>query len=116
MNDCLFCQIAQGTIPADKVHEDDSTVAFRDITPQAPCHILVIPRRHIRSVATITPDDYPLWCHMLEVTQRLAVYEDLVGDDAGYRVVTNSGVASGQSVDHLHLHILGGRTMTWPPG
>ncbi len=114
MSDCLFCAIAGGDIPATIVHQDDDVVAFRDINPQAPTHILVIPREHIRSAAEVTPAQDPLWAKLLHVTQQLASSEGI--ETSGFRIVTNVGRDGGQTVDHLHLHLLGGRPMTWPPG
>jgi histidine triad (HIT) family protein len=114
VSDCLFCSIAAGEIPAKLVHEDDVVVAFRDINPQAPTHILVIPREHIVSAAELTPAHDPLWARLLHVSQQLAVGDGI--DQTGYRIVTNVGRDGGQTVGHLHLHLLGGRPMTWPPG
>jgi histidine triad (HIT) family protein len=114
MSDCLFCRIAAGEVPAAHVHEDETVIAFRDINPQAPTHILVIPREHIGSAANLTPAQDALWGHLLQVAQRLAASEGI--DATGYRIVTNVGRGGGQTVGHLHLHLLGGRPMTWPPG
>ncbi len=114
MNDCIFCAIAKGEIAAERVHEDDDVVAFRDTNPQAPTHILVIPREHIGSAAELTPAQDPLWCRLLHVAQQIADSADI--DESGYRLVTNVGGNGGQTVHHLHLHLLGGRQMTWPPG
>jgi histidine triad (HIT) family protein len=114
MSDCLFCRIVAGEIPATFVHKDDTVVAFRDINPQAPTHILVIPREHVDSAADVTPAQDALWARLLHVAQQLAVSEGI--DGKGFRIVTNVGSAGGQTVPHLHLHLLGGRHMTWPPG
>jgi histidine triad (HIT) family protein len=114
MNDCIFCAIAAGEIMADIVHQDDDVVAFRDTNPQAPTHILVIPREHIASAAELTPTHDHLWGRLLHVAQQIAVSEAI--DKSGYRLVTNVGRNGGQTVHHLHLHLLGGRPMTWPPG
>jgi histidine triad (HIT) family protein len=114
MNDCLFCAIVVGDIPATRVHEDDAVIAFADINPQAPTHILVIPREHIGSAAELTPAHDALWARMLHVAQELARSEGI--ESRGYRIVTNVGPDGGQTVRHLHLHLLGGRPMTWPPG
>jgi histidine triad (HIT) family protein len=111
--DCLFCRIAAGEIPATKVHEDDEVVAIRDINPQAPTHVLVLPVRHVASAADLTEADGPLLGRLFAVAARLARDEGL---DGGWRLVTNVGGDGGQSVDHLHLHLLGGRQLTWPPG
>lgn len=113
MSDCIFCDIAAGTMDAAVVHRDDEVVAFRDINPQAPTHILVIPREHIASADEITPSEYPLWGRILGVAQQLAA-DDGVAE--GYRLVTSIGAEGGQTVSHLHVHVLGGRQMTWPPG
>ena len=114
MTDCLFCAIAARDVPADVVFEDDLVIAFRDINPQAPTHILVIPRQHVGSAAELTHADDPLWARLLHVTQQLAIADGVAAD--GYRVLTNIGSDGGQTVRHLHLHLLGGRHMTWPPG
>jgi len=114
VSDCLFCRIVRGEIPSDRVHEDDEVIAFRDIAPRAPTHVLVIPRRHIASAAELTVADGPLLGRMFEVLADIARREGI--DQRGYRVVTNVGPEAGQSVPHLHLHLLGGRPMSWPPG
>jgi histidine triad (HIT) family protein len=113
MSDCLFCKIAVGTIPSRKVHEDDRVVAFHDIAPQAPVHLLIIPRRHVATLDAADADDAPLLAHLLLTARDLALEFGIAG---AYRLVTNCGSAAGQSVFHLHLHLLGGRSMTWPPG
>ena len=112
--DCLFCRIVAGDVPATKVLEDDQVIAFRDIAPRAPTHILVIPRRHIASAADLTEADGPLLGRLFEVTARVARDEGIA--DGGYRIVTNVGRWGGQTVDHLHLHLMGGRPFVWPPG
>ncbi|MDQ2961092.1 MAG: histidine triad nucleotide-binding protein [Candidatus Dormibacteraeota bacterium] len=114
MTDCLFCSIAAGDIPATMVHDGAEVLAFRDINPQAPVHILVIPRVHLASAADLTPAHDGLWAQMLRVTQSLAESEGIARE--GFRVVTNVGHNGGQTVNHLHLHLLGGRAMGWPPG
>jgi histidine triad (HIT) family protein len=111
--DCLFCRIVAGEIPSDRVHEDDDVVAFRDIAPRAPTHLLVVPRRHVPDVHALTDEDGPLLAKLFGVMRTLA---DGAGLGRGYRVVTNVGPDAGQSVFHLHFHLLGGRTMSWPPG
>jgi histidine triad (HIT) family protein len=111
--DCLFCRIVAGEIPATKVHDDDSVVAIRDINPQAPTHLLVIPVAHIASAAELSEFDAPLLGRLFTVAGDLARAEGL---EDGWRLVTNVGRDAGQSVDHLHLHLLGGRPMGWPPG
>jgi histidine triad (HIT) family protein len=110
--DCLFCRIAAGEIPSEIVHSDDQIVVFRDINPRAPTHVLAIPRRHIPSAAELTDGDAPLLAALFAALRRVA-------EEAGvrsYRIVTNVGADAGQSVFHLHFHLLAGRTMTWPPG
>lgn len=112
--DCLFCRIAGGDIPADVVHRDDDVLAFRDINPRAPTHILIVPIRHIESAAELTEAEGPLLGRLFAVAAQLA--RDAGVAEHGYRLVTNSGSAAGQSVPHLHFHLLGGRSMGWPPG
>ena len=114
MDDCLFCKIAEGTIPSKKAYEDELVLAFYDIDPQAPVHVLIIPKKHIESALTLTPEDDAVLCRMFQVAKRLA--HALGVADAGCRIVSNAGPAAGQSVPHLHLHLLGGRDLTWPPG
>ena len=113
--DCLFCRIADGEIPSDRVYEDDEVIVFRDITPRAPTHVLAIPRRHIESVHALT-DSEPDLVTLAALFAALRHVADDAGLGNGYRVVTNVGPASGQSVPHLHFHLLGGRSMSWPPG
>ena len=110
----IFQQIIDGDIPADKVYEDDFVLAFRDIQPQAPVHVLVIPKKPIVSVAHTEPGDEALMGKLLLAAAEVARREGL--DSGGYRLVTNIGKQGGQSVDHLHVHVLGGRQMLWPPG
>jgi histidine triad (HIT) family protein len=114
MTECLFCAIVAGDIPADVVHSDDLVVAFRDITPQAPVHVLVIPRAHHANVAELAGSDPLLAGRLLEVAAQIAEREGVA--DTGYRVVTNTGAQAGQSVHHVHFHVLGGRGLAWPPG
>ena len=111
-NDCLFCKIIAGTIPCNKVYEDDEVLAFRDIAPQAPTHVLVIPKKHITGPAAVTEEDDSLMGRLLRAAKQVADREGL----SDYRLVCNNGAGVGQSVFHLHLHILGGRPMGWPPG
>jgi histidine triad (HIT) family protein len=113
---CLFCKIAAGEIPAKLVHQDEQMVAFRDINPVAPTHILLIPRRHIASLDAVHngDEDQALLGALLMTAAQLAREEGLADD--GYRVVTNIGPQAGQSVPHLHFHLIGGRAMSWPPG
>ena len=112
-DDCLFCRIVAGEIPSTRLHEDDLVIAIRDINPQAPTHVLVLPQAHIASAADLTDADGPLLGRLFEVAATLARQEGLGG---GWRLVTNVGDDGGQTVDHLHVHLLGGRPMTWPPG
>jgi histidine triad (HIT) family protein len=111
--DCLFCRIVRGEIPATRLHEDDLVIAIRDIDPQAPTHVLLLPVAHIASAADLGEDDAPLLGRLFSVAASIAAGEGLSG---GWRLVTNVGRDGGQSVDHLHVHLLGGRAMTWPPG
>ncbi|MBP3465513.1 MAG: histidine triad nucleotide-binding protein [Angelakisella sp.] len=113
MADCIFCRIAAGEIPSNKLYEDDQLLAFYDLDPQAPTHFLVIPKVHIASVAEITPQNSAVVAHICEVIARLAAE---LGLEQGFRVVTNCGPQGGQTVPHLHFHVLAGRDMTWPPG
>ena len=108
MSNCLFCKIIAGEIPSTKVYEDDSILAFRDIAPQAPTHILVIPKTHIGSVAEITAENSGVVAHIFEVIPAIAKAEGL---ESGYRVVSNCGPDAGQTVHHLHFHILGGKVL-----
>ena len=112
--DCLFCRIARGEIPSTNVYEDDLVLAFRDIAPRSPTHILVIPKEHIPSAADLTDEDGPLLGRLFTATARIARDEGIA--DAGYRLVSNVGRWGGQTVDHLHLHLMGGRAFKWPPG
>jgi histidine triad (HIT) family protein len=114
MSDCLFCAIAAGDIPADLVHDDEDVVAFRDIAPQAPLHVLVIPRRHYPTAAHLAEQDPALVGRLFVVAGEIAASEGV--SESGYRVVTNTGEGAGQSVHHVHFHVLGGRALTWPPG
>ncbi len=111
---CLFCRIVADEIPSTRVHEDDAVIAFRDIAPRAPTHILVIPREHIASAAELTETHGPILGRLFAVAADVARSEGIA--DAGYRVVTNVGRWGGQSVDHLHFHVMGGRAFDWPPG
>ncbi|MFM1892308.1 MAG: hypothetical protein RLZ44_1385 [Pseudomonadota bacterium] len=114
MSDCLFCRIAAGDMPAEIVYQDDELVAFRDIGPQAPTHVLVIPRRHIDTVNDLTAEDVPLIGKMHLVAKQIAEQEGIAED--GYRTLINCNSAGGQAVYHIHLHLMGGRQMLWPPG
>ena len=114
MGTCLFCDIVAGQIPCTEVHSDDDFLAFRDIDPKAPSHILVIPRRHLPSLAALQDGDTDLVGRLLLTATRIAADEGLA--DTGYRFVINCGEEGGQTVGHLHLHVLGGRPMRGPPG
>ncbi len=114
MTDCLFCKIVQKTIPAKIVHEDDRTLAFDDINPQAPVHTLIIPKRHVAAVQDCSEHDSDLLAHLLITCTNVAKQKGL--EESGYRIVTNTGRNAGQTVFHLHLHVLGGRHLSWPPG
>ncbi|HIW53408.1 MAG TPA: histidine triad nucleotide-binding protein [Candidatus Ruthenibacterium merdigallinarum] len=111
--DCLFCKMAAGEIPTNKVYEDDTVLAFYDIDPQAPVHVLVVPKKHIASPADITAENSAVVAHIFEVIAGLV---KTLGMEEGYRVVTNCGKDGGQSVPHLHFHVLAKRSLAWPPG
>ena len=113
MSECLFCRIVNGAIPANRVYEDELCIGFPDINPQAPTHVLVIPKQHIASQAKALAEHTPLLGHLMAAAAEIARDHNL---DKGYRVVVNTGDDGGQTVNHIHLHILGGRHMTWPPG
>jgi histidine triad (HIT) family protein len=112
--DCLFCRIVAGEVPADTVFQDERCLAFRDTNPQAPVHVLVVPREHIESLDDAAQRDEALLGHLLRVAARVANEQGL--SESGYRTVINTGAGAGQSVFHLHLHVLGGRSLNWPPG
>ena len=114
MDDCIFCKIASGAIPSKKVYEDDQLIAFHDIAPQAPVHVLVVPKKHISGVNELAAEDAALIGQVYSVIQQLV--RELKIDESGYRVVVNSGKDGSQSVPHLHFHVLGGRSLAWPPG
>lgn len=111
-SDCLFCKIATGDIPAEKLYEDDEVLAFRDIAPQAPVHFLIIPKKHIQDPANIDTGDEALMGKMMRIGSQVAK-ENGITD---FRLVFNNGVEAGQTVFHIHMHVLGGRALTWPPG
>jgi histidine triad (HIT) family protein len=111
---CLFCKIVSGEIPSDTVHEDESAIAFNDINPVAPVHQLIVPKRHVGSAVELSESDTELLGHLFSVAGALVMRAGLEG--SGYRLVTNVGTDGGQSVPHLHLHLIGGRRMAWPPG
>lgn len=111
--DCIFCKIANGEIPSTKVYEDDKILAFKDLDPQAPVHILVIPKEHIRWAYDISSENSALIAHLFE---KIPVIAKEQGLSEGFRIVNNCGESAGQSVHHIHFHLLGGRDFTWPPG
>ncbi len=111
--DCIFCKIIAGQAPAQKVYETEAVLAFRDLHPAAPTHILIVPKQHIPRLADLTPEDAALLGQMMLATVAVARQENIAD---GFRVVVNSGSQAGQSVFHIHLHLLGGRRMSWPPG
>lgn len=113
MDDCIFCKIAKGEIPSNKAYEDDKVLAFYDLEPQAPVHILIIPKEHIKSAAEINEENSSVVAHIFEVAAIIAKEKQL---DGGFRIVNNVGDDAGQSVKHLHFHLLGGRTFGWPAG
>jgi histidine triad (HIT) family protein len=113
-SDCLFCRITSGELPSAQIYADDAVVAIRDISPQAPTHILLLSRKHIASVRELGEVDHDLVGKIFAVATELAAREGIAED--GYRLVVNVGRNGGQTVDHLHVHMLGGRRMTWPPG
>lgn len=114
MTDCLFCKIIAGDIPSTKVYEDENVYAFEDIDKKAPVHILIVPKKHIDSIAVLEDDDAMLIGEMTKVARDIA--KDKGIDKSGYRLVMNVGVDGGQTVSHIHMHLLGKRSLTWPPG
>jgi histidine triad (HIT) family protein len=114
MADCLFCSIIDGKIKGEIVYQDDTVLAFKDIRPGAPVHVLIVPRKHIASLSTLEPSDLPVIGAIFVAAVKLA--KELGIAESGYRVVVNNGDDAGQSVFHLHYHLLGGRRMSWPPG
>lgn len=114
MTSCIFCRIAAGEIPATIVRQDEDTVAFRDLDPKAPLHVLIIPRRHITSINDLQATDEAVMGRLFTAAREIAAAEGV--SEGGYRVVMNAGPDAGQSVPHVHLHLLGGRTLHWPPG
>jgi len=114
MADCLFCRIVSGDIESNVVHQDDTVVAFRDINPQSPTHIVIVPRKHIPSLSDLADVDDGIVGHLVRIAAEIARTEGIA--EQGYRLVANCGPAAGQSVDHLHFHLLGGRNLSWPPG
>ena len=114
MSDCLFCKINNAEIPAEILYQDDDVTAFRDVSPQAPSHFLVIPKKHIPTINDLQPDDAALVGKMMLAAKRLAA--ELGIDESGFRTTMNCNADGGQTVFHIHLHVLGGRQMSWPPG
>lgn len=114
MTDCIFCKIAAGEIPAEVVYEDEDVLVFRDLNPQAPTHVLVIPRHHIATINDLQPEDAELVGKMTLAAKAVAEQEGIAQE--GYRTVFNCNAAAGQTVFHIHMHVLGGRAMGWPPG
>ncbi len=114
MENCLFCKIAAGEIPSKKAFEDDTVIAFHDIEPQAPVHILLVPKKHYTSIMDVSAADAPLLSHLFEVANALA--KELGLEENGFRLVINTGKDGGQSVPHLHMHLMGGRSFGWPAG
>lgn len=112
--DCLFCKIASGEVPATVVRDTERTLAFRDINPQAPTHVLIIPKRHHPTVAALAAEDEDLLVEVVREAHTVAETDGIV--DTGYRAVFNTGAGAGQSISHAHVHVLGGRGMSWPPG
>ena len=114
MSDCIFCKIIKGEIPSNKIYEDDKVLAFYDISPEAPVHFLVIPKEHIESVNHINEVNSDIISHIFLVINKIA--KELKIDQTGYRIVNNCGVDGGQTVKHIHFHVLGARELKWPPG
>jgi histidine triad (HIT) family protein len=114
VSDCIFCRIASRAIPAKIVYEDDKAIAFEDVNPQAPVHVLVVPRRHVESLSQAADGEAALLGHLLQTCSKIAQEKGIA--ESGYRVVANTGREGGQTVFHLHFHLLGGRQMHWPPG
>ncbi len=114
MEDCIFCKIVKGEIPCEKVYEDDKVLSFKDINPGAPNHVLIIPKKHIGSLNEVTEEDSMLIAHVFLVAKEIV--KKLGIDDTGYRIVSNCGEDGGQTVPHIHFHVLGGRSLQWPPG
>lgn len=114
MNDCLFCKIVKGEIPSNKVYEDDKVLAFNDISPEAPVHVLIIPKEHIQSVNELNEENCKIVSHIFLIINKLV--RELNINESGYRVVNNCGIDGGQTVGHMHFHLLGGRNLQWPPG
>lgn len=114
VEDCIFCKIIKGEIPSEKVYEDDMVLSFKDISPCAPAHVLIIPKKHISNLNEITEEDSKIIAYIYIVAKEIA--KKLGIDETGYRIVTNCGEDGGQTVHHIHFHVLGGRSLQWPPG
>ncbi|WP_027625039.1 histidine triad nucleotide-binding protein [Clostridium lundense] len=114
MNDCIFCKIISGEIPSEKVYEDELVLSFKDISPEAPAHVLIIPKKHISSLNELKEEDEKIISHVFMVATEIV--KKLGIADSGYRIVTNCGEDGGQTVSHIHFHLLGGRSLQWPPG
>lgn len=114
MSDCLFCKIVNGEIPSTKIYEDERVLAFNDISPEAPSHVLVIPKKHYDSIMAVPSDEMDIVSHIHKAIKEIA--KSLEIDRDGFRIVSNCGVDGGQTVGHIHYHVLGGRTLQWPPG
>lgn len=114
MDNCIFCSIIQGKIPSEKVYEDDQVFAFKDINPEAPVHVLIIPKKHIASINELDEDNSQVIGHIYVAAKKIAM--ELGIAESGYRVVANCGSNAGQTVYHIHFHLLGGRSLNWPPG
>lgn len=114
MSECIFCQIVAKKIPAAIVHEDEHVLVLKDINPQAPVHLLLLPKRHVASILDLSKEDHKLLGHLIAVIQELAASNNL--GENGFRAVINTGEDGGQTVPHLHIHLLGGRFLQWPPG
>jgi len=114
MTDCLFCKIRDGEVPAEKVYEDEDVLAFNDVNPQAPVHVLIVPKKHISTVNDVSPGDSGIIGKLYLAAKAIAAKHEIAED--GYRLVVNCNAMAGQTVFHIHLHLLGGRRMVWPPG
>ncbi len=114
MEDCIFCKIIKGEIPCEKIYEDDIVLSFKDISPGAPSHVLIIPKKHISSLNEVTDEDSKIIAHVFIVLKEIV--KKLGINETGYRIVSNCGEEGGQTVEHIHFHVLGGRTLQWPPG
>lgn len=114
MDNCVFCKIVKGEIPSNKVYEDDKILSFKDLNPEAPVHVLIIPKKHISSLSEVNDEDAEIIAHIFKTVPKLV--KELGIDEGGYRIISNCGEDGGQSVPHVHFHLLGGRSLNWPPG